>query len=98
MWDMLSSHYFPYGSQVVETLQSNPEAFGAWFTIAFASKEISETGYHAGSIAKRWRKIRRYRVLRDISCQSFPLSLLKENSTRHDLIRGFDTGGDVGLK
>lgn len=38
---MLTSHYFPHGSQVVETLQSNPETFRTWFAIAFSAKETS---------------------------------------------------------
>src|SRR4030065_2708686 len=87
MWNMQGHTHLPLCSYIIESLQSQPEALGSWFTIPFAAKEASKSGDHAHRFSKRRWMVWRFRILSDISCQCFPFCFFKENRARH--IGGF---------
>jgi len=81
MWDNKFYHYLPHSREVIEPLQSDPEAFGAGLSVTFSSKKASETSYHSGSLTQGRRSLWWSRVLSNIGVQSLPLRFFKEYCT-----------------
>src|SRR5229473_8453306 len=73
----------PSQGDVVETLQTQPEGFSAWVTVAFAAEKAAESSDQAHCFSHgRWLGGRLIALL-DEADQGLPLGFLKKNRTGH---------------
>src|SRR6266496_1853726 len=73
----------PYGREIVDTLQTEPEGLGPGFAVALAAEKPAETCHHADRFTEGGRLVRRQRVFGDVRVQRFPLGLLEKYRARN---------------